>query len=364
MRILVWQWGRFGAAPRFAAALAEALRSLPDTQVVLSLASSAELLRTHDAPACELPVATYSGLAGFLWRAACTPLAARGLAGRIASFHPDIAVCAMPGPLDLLMVAALRRLNLRFIVIVHDADRHPGDGLPLQMWLQRALCRRAAAVGALTGHVAARLRAQGLAGSPSRPLLLLSHPPMAFDVPPRTPEADATLRLLSFGRLLPYKGLDLLAEALHRLGPRPGLAVRIVGQGPETAALDALRALPGVTVENRWVPEHEIGGLLGWSDVLVLPYREASQSGVAAAAIAAGRRVLATRVGGLAEQLAGEPGAVLCDPDATSLVDALEGLLQMPRLPLPRPLADAGAAWQQLAASLVQQVAAVPGAVS
>jgi glycosyltransferase involved in cell wall biosynthesis len=359
MRVLVWQWGRFGGAPRFATSLARAINELPATVALLSLASGAELLRTSAAPHCDLPVTTYTGLLSYALRAAGAPFAVGGLARRIQALHPDLAVCAQTGPLDLLMAAALRRQGLPFVVLVHDADAHPGDGLPLQMWLQRLLCRRAIAVGALTGHVGARLQAQGLAGTPERPLLLLSHPPVAFDVPPRAARPDGTLRLLSFGRLLPYKGLDLLAEALAQLGPRPGLEVRVVGSGPESATLDALRALPGVTVENRWVPEGEVGDLLGWSDALVLPYREASQSGVAAAALAAGRRVLATRVGGLEEQLRNAPGAILCEPDAGSLLAELRRLLDAPpAAPLP-PATDPGAAWHDLAASLMRQVEAL-----
>ncbi|HVC60789.1 MAG TPA: glycosyltransferase [Acetobacteraceae bacterium] len=359
MRVLVWQWGRFGGAPRFAAALSQAIGSLPGTEAVLSLSNGAELLCSSAAPRCDLPVTTYGGLASFALRATAAPFTVRGLARRIRSLRPDLAVCAQPGPLDLLMAAALRRLRVPFVALVHDADAHPGDGMPLQMRLQRALCRRAAAVGALTAHVGARLRAQGLAGTASRPLLLLSHPPVAFHVPPRPPGPDGARHLLSFGRLLPYKGLDLLAEALARLGPRPGLAVRVVGFGPESVTLDALRALPGVTVENRWVPEDAVGCLLGWSDALVLPYREASQSGVAAAALAAGRRVLATRVGGLEEQLAGAPGAILCEPDAASLLAGLRRLLDALRDAAAPPPADPRAAWSELAASLLRQIEAL-----
>jgi glycosyltransferase involved in cell wall biosynthesis len=359
MRVLVWQWGRFGGAPRFAAALAQAIGSLPGTEVALSLSSSAELLHSKAPPRCDLPVATYGGPAGFALRAAGAVFTVRGLARRIRALRPDLAVCAQPGLLDLLMVAALRRLRVPFVVLVHDADAHPGDGLPLQMWLQRVLCRRAAAVGALTMHVGERLRAQGLAGTPGRPLLLLSHPPVAFDVPPRHPDAANTLHLLSFGRLLPYKGLDLLAEALALLGSVPGLAVRVVGSGPESATLEALRALPGVIVENRWVPEDEVGSLLGWSDALVLPYRESSQSGVAAAALAAGRRVLATRVGGLEEQLANVPGAILCEPDAASLLTGLRRLLDALRDAAVLPAVDPREAWRDLAASLMRQIEAL-----
>jgi glycosyltransferase involved in cell wall biosynthesis len=74
------------------------------------------------------------------------------------------------------------------------------------------------------------------------------------------------------------------------------------------------------------VPEDEVGALLGWADTVVLPYREASQSGVAAAALG-GRRMLATNVGGLAEQLSGERQALVCQPDAVSLTAGLQRLL-------------------------------------
>jgi glycosyltransferase involved in cell wall biosynthesis len=101
----------------------------------------------------------------------------------------------------------------------------------------------------------------------------------------------------------------------------------VVGSGPESAELARLRAMPGVSVENRWVPEGELGALLGWADALVLSHREASQSGVAAAAIAAGRWVVATRVGGLAEQVEGQATSVLCEPDPESLAAAIGGLV-------------------------------------
>ncbi len=108
--------------------------------------------------------------------------------------------------------------------------------------------------------------------------------------------------------------------------------------------------MPWVTVENRWVPETEIPGLLGWADAVVLPYVEASQSGVAAAALAAGRAVLATAVGGLPEQLRGETLGRLCAPAAEALVTAWRAMLADP----PRgPPADAAAGWRQAGAAVL-----------
>jgi glycosyltransferase involved in cell wall biosynthesis len=354
MRVLVWQWGRLGAGPRFGACLAEALRGRPGIDVTLSLCRDAEIMRGPHPPRCEMPVRTYGGVEGLLLRLVTAPLALPFLWARLRRFRPDLAICAMPGPLDLLMAAALWLLGTRLVVVVHDADTHPGDGFPLQMTLQRLLCRCAGGLAVLCEHVGTRLCQQGLGGAGGRKLIPFEHPPFAFDMPPI--ERGATriagpARLLFFGRLLPYKGLDLLAAALAALPAETAVSVRVVGRGAESAALDALRACKCVSVENRWVPETEIGALLAWADGLILPYREASQSGVAAAAVAAGHPVIATRVGGLGEQLSAAPQAVLCEPNAASLARAIEFWLEM-AAPMPSQ-ADAATAWRGAVSSLL-----------
>lgn len=354
MRILVWQWGRRGAGPRVATELAASLGRLPDQQVFLSLSTRAEIMRTRAAPDCALPIDTYDGVVGYLFRLLLSPLAVWPLMRRIRALGPDVAICAMPGPLDLVMVWALRRLRVRIVVTVHDADLHPGDGFPMQMALQRRLIRRADALIALTGHVAWCLRQQGAARG--KPLLTASLPPFVFGPPPAAPLSHGgPMRLLCFGRLLPYKGLDLLEAALRGIGDAPPHEVRIVGQGPESETLRALAALPGVRVENRWVPEDEVGALIAWADAVLLPYREASQSGVAAIAIAAGRWVVATRVGGLAEQFRDEQLALLCEPQAASIRAGLIRLLTAPP-GMPDDHTDPRDRWSEMAEQLVRQI--------
>jgi glycosyltransferase involved in cell wall biosynthesis len=328
-------------------------------EVRLSLSAQAEILRGSNVPQCDLAVPTYAGMGGFLGRAALSPVAIAKLAAQLEAMRLDAAICAMAGPLDLQMAAALRRCGVPFTLFVHDADIHPGDGLPLQMHLQRRLTSRADGLAALSTHVAERLAHLGLVRG--KKLLTLCMPPFVFGPPPPPPGAHGgKLRLLSFGRLLPYKGLDLLGEALSRLLPRQDLEVRVVGSGPETPELAALRALPGVQVENRWVPEGEVPDLLAWADALILSHREASQSGVAAAAIAAGRWVVATRVGGLAEQLNGEALALLCEPTPESLAGAVARLIECPP-PLPEPQ-DPHQAWRRLAETLAAEIVRRPAA--
>ena len=359
MRVLVWQWGRRGGAPRFAASLVRGLAALDGVEPQLSLSTEAELMHSADAPRCDLPVGTYHNLGGFLWRVVQAPVTVGRLVGALRRLRSDIAVCALPGPLDLLMIMALRCLGVPAVVIVHDADAHPGDRTPLLFRLQRSLIGRADAVIVLSDHVAQGLRRQA-AMRPDVRLAVAAHPPYDFGVTTPPGAHAGPRRVLIFGRLLPYKGLDLLADALRLLGPRFDLVVRVVGQGPETAALAALRALPGVSVENRWVPEDEVGALLEWSDIVVLPYREASQSGVAAAALAAGRCVVATEVGGLVEQLGREPQATLCAPEPRSLATALDAAVTHP----PGPNATVrrgGEGWTQLGRTVLASLAPIGG---
>ncbi len=359
MRLLVWQWGRFGAGPRVAFELADGLRAQGADSVVLSLAESAEILTLGSQTIrCELTVPTYDSPAGFFYRLLTSRIARRSLVRNVAAWRPDVAICAMPALLDVMMADTLDALRVPFAVIVHDADLHPGDGVPLQMRMQRRLMARAGALITLSDHVERRVREQLGPAHPQR-LLKGKLPPFRFGPP--TAEArkhGGPLRLLSFGRLLPYKGLDLLAAALRLLGPRDDLEVRVVGEGPESPSLGELRALANVTVENRWVPEDEIASLLAWSDALVLSYREASQSGVAAAAISSRRYVVATRVGGLEEQFRGEELALMCEPHAASIAAAIAQLAT--GSPTPVKLAPVSG-WPEAAATLLVQLDATFG---
>ena len=150
MRVLVWQWGRRGAGPRFAVWFVERLRLVPGTEALLSLSTGSEILQGPAPPQCDLPVVTYAGAMGLAWRLVQASLVVRGLARRLAALRLDAAICAMPGPLDPLMLAALQFLGLPAVVVAHDADAHTGDNMPLLMFMQRRLMRRADAVVALS----------------------------------------------------------------------------------------------------------------------------------------------------------------------------------------------------------------------
>lgn len=339
MKVLVWHWGRRGAGPIFAAKLAGALNA------TLSLAAGAEILASPDAPQCDWREPTYQTRIGYIAQRLASPFLRTRTETHLRRLTPDFALCAMPALLDARMITALNALGIGYGVIVHDAKSHPGEALSFRMLDQVRLLRGARHLFCLSTHVEQVLRGQGF-GAGDQTLTRLWHPPL--DLATTIPAVQPTTRprLLYFGRLLPYKGLDLLANALELLGDNRLFEFRVCGDGPNSPALEHLAAMPGVVVERRWFAENELPDLLAWADALVLPYREASQSGVAALALAAGRCVLATRVGGLPEQLAGMPGTILSAPNASAIAQGLlelRELLAGPLIPSNESVPDWGA---------------------
>ncbi len=137
--------------------------------------------------------------------------------------------------------------------------------------------------------------------------------------------------LLFFGFVRHYKGLDVLIEAMPRV--RAGRDVTLVIAGefyepvePLRARIRALGLTDHVRVLDRYVPDEEVGDLVAAADAVVLPYRSATQSGVALVAYAGGCPVISTAVGGLPEVVEeGVTGHLVPPEDPVALADAILG---------------------------------------
>lgn len=140
--------------------------------------------------------------------------------------------------------------------------------------------------------------------------------------------------VLLFGRMYPYKGLDTLLQSLKIL-ERRGRPVRLIlaGSGDLTPYRARLASLDQPLIENRFIKDQEVISYFQQAEAVVLPYKEASQSGIIPIAFPAGVPVIATRVGALPEILQHEKNALLVEPDQPlQLADAIERVLQDPIL--------------------------------
>lgn len=114
------------------------------------------------------------------------------------------------------------------------------------------------------------------------------------------------LVLLFFGFVRPYKGLDLLIHAMPIVRERLDAYLLIVGEFWEgRARFDEMIAELGLAENVRlidgYIPDDEVGLYFSAADIVVLPYREATQSGVIQIAYAFRKPVITTDVGGLPE---------------------------------------------------------------
>ena len=148
-----------------------------------------------------------------------------------------------------------------------------------------------------------------------------------------TPDPDGRLqrnRLLFFGMVRQYKGVDVLLRALA--GTRAEVALTIAGEIWEGRAellglITELRLGNRVTVNDGYLPTAAIPGLFASADALVLPYRSGTASQNALIAFQFGLPVIATRAGAVAEAV--EPGVsgLLCAPgDVADLTRAIDEL--------------------------------------
>lgn len=132
--------------------------------------------------------------------------------------------------------------------------------------------------------------------------------------------------LLFFGYVRKYKGLDLLISALPlALKHLPELKLLIVGEfyddvSSYTALIEELGLKDNVILINKFVPNEEVGLYYNTSDVVVLPYRSATQSAVLNVAYSFGKPVIAANVGGLGEFIKDGYTGIIVEPGSPEAI--------------------------------------------
>ncbi|WP_428487103.1 glycosyltransferase [Rhodopila sp.] len=325
MRVLLWYWGRRGAGAQIALAMAGALARRHDSSVCLSISRQCELIdgfRSLRLPRQEID--TYRSVAGFACGLSRVPLLTARLVRLARDWRADAVVSVMTHTWTPLVAPGLARAGIAFVPVVHDARPHLGDSGFLWNWRLRRELRAARAAFTLSSHVEAGLHLS----YPSLPLLRL---PLGAFVPSveRVPHQADEFRFLFFGRLRAYKGLDLLRDAFCLLiARRPEARLLVVGEGDASALAPGLEGMRGVVLSTRWVAETDIGDIMAGADAMVIPYREASQSGVISAAFVAGLPVVATPVGAITEQvMTGIDALIAAAITPEALADAMEQMM-------------------------------------
>lgn len=262
------------------------------------------------------------------------PLTWRRTLRRIGEWRPELMI--MPwwvpfwAPVWAYLARGLKRLvpQPQLLFICHNVlphERSAIDGWALRLGL-----------GGGDGYLAhAEAQGEQLRGLfPQRPIKVTPLPTFAelgqeaTTLPLKLP--DNMPVALFCGLVRPYKGLDvLLAAAAQVVGERP-FHLAIVGEFWEAEALyreqiARLGLQEHTTVVNAYVPDEELAAYMQAANVVVLPYRSATQSAVLQLALGHGVPVITTAVGGLPEVIHHQRTGLIVPPgDAVALAAALK----------------------------------------
>jgi glycosyltransferase involved in cell wall biosynthesis len=269
----------------------------------------------------------------------------------------DLVVFVLLTPIQVppyLAIMAARRGRTRTAVICHNVLPH--ERRPVDVPLVSALLKQASTV--ITHSAAQAAQAKDLA--PGATVRTVAMPPHL----PATPRKDnqhnergrvphpANSRLLFFGIVRPYKGLDLLLRALAEAPPPVTLTVagEFWGGTEATEKLIADLGLTNrVTLRPGYVPADEIPALFAAADALVMPYREATASQNALLAFAHGVPVVTTTAGALAEAVRDGVDGLTCAPgdvqDLLRVLTAISDPATRSRLRAGVPAVDPDPAW-------------------
>jgi glycosyltransferase involved in cell wall biosynthesis len=212
------------------------------------------------------------------------------------------------------------------VLTAHDVL--PREGGRRRRAAQRRLYDRFDAVVAHTEH--GRLRLTDELGVDPERVHVIPHGAFAHlaelpAVPP--PFATDKRVVLFFGLLRPYKGLDVLLQAWRGIDDAE---LWIVGMPRMDVAALTADAPPNVRLVPRFVADAELPAYFARADLVVLPYREIEQSGVLFTALAFGKPLLVSDVGGFAELAERGAAHAVAPGDPRALHDALTQLLADP----------------------------------
>jgi glycosyltransferase involved in cell wall biosynthesis len=319
---------KFGGGAIDALEFSEALRTTGIKHEVIINAENELNDRWQSLP--ERPVHrvfTYaSSITSFIWHTCLFWRVIKSL-HLIKHIQPSVVYATHFHPWLFFVILLKIFLRFKFIYVVHENPFIPKENTNfLFLWLEKYCIRHADILIAHSNFVHKELTSYVQVPIFTLPLGAYHHYFLHFK---KHLSSDNKLRLLFLGRIEPYKGLEILVDAFTLLKEKQVLIeLTIAGKGKLFSELEKKCIALGIVIHNQWIGVEEMSSLVGAADVLVLPYIQASQSGVISIALGYGIPVIASRVGGMVEQIhEGETGFLFEPGNALDLVKKIEQLL-------------------------------------
>lgn len=247
---------------------------------------------------------------------------------------PDLVIIHywMPffSPLFLFLIKRIKTsCTTRIVLLAHNLIPH--ESQPGSVWLTRKLLERIDGIVTLSASV----EKDALKLSPNLKSRMLLHP--VYDVYGNKIARDEACKalgldihkryILFFGLVRKYKGLDLLLKAMASLED-PDVKLIVAGEFYENPEIykelimsEGIKDRVGII--DQFIPDDEVKNYFSMADLVVQPYRSATQSGITQIAIHFGTPMIVTGVGGLREIVDHGKNGYICEPDPLSIAESI-----------------------------------------
>jgi glycosyltransferase involved in cell wall biosynthesis len=214
--------------------------------------------------------------------------------------------------------------NKKVFVTQHDVIPHKGEKIrgKITILVNKALNRKAQKI-IVHGE---KLKKELSTSVPEHKIIIFPHGDYGFFLKwKRKNVREEKNTLLFFGRILHYKGLDVLLKALdivRKQAEHAKFKLIIAGEGDLKPYQELItkELKPSIEIINRYIPENEVPEYFQRASIIILPYREASQSGVIPIAYAFKKAVICTNVGALPEVIDNNKTGILIEPENPELL--------------------------------------------
>jgi glycosyltransferase involved in cell wall biosynthesis len=252
---------------------------------------------------------------------------------RIKGFNPDVLHVQENSDWRIMFIASLVGFD-KIILTVHDVVTHPGDMKNIMRTLTYIFRKKVSKI-IVHGNY---LKDQMLSKSKKFKNKINVIPHGALEIykhwdKKTVGKEDNTI--LFFGRFSHYKGIDVLINAVRVIEKEiPNIKVIIAGRGENFKKYENLiEDKKHFEIFNRFISNHEVPMFFRRASLVVLPYREASQSGVIPIAYVFGKPVVVSRVGSIPEVVEdGKTGFIVPPNNPEELAYAIIKILKNPEL--------------------------------
>lgn len=224
--------------------------------------------------------------------------------------------------------------NIPVVDTIHDAEPHPGFGSFLQSYMRRKAVKNAQK-WFIHGNSLKELYQRINPEIDEKDIVVIpkGHYGIFKNYSDET-QLERKNSVLFFGNITRYKGIMILIEASKTVideipDVKFVIAGRVRAKDKDDIDLSPYENHPNFELMNYRLSEKEVSDIYQSSGILVLPYIEASQSGVLSIGFGLGKAAIATRVGALPEIIEHEKTGILIEPnDPDALAEEIIRLLK------------------------------------